>query len=194
MVAVTARRTESDWDLAQAVIARDRKASADFVRLHTDAVQHYVWRRLAPRTEAADDLVQEIMLAAWANLRSYTGEAPLAHWIVSVARHKVNDYYRSRLRYSLPEEAPEETGELPDGGEGPELQLDRAQTAARAARVLEELREDYALLLRWRYWDGFSAKEMAAETGRSEKSIERMLARARREFGLKWTTQEGGRA
>lgn len=191
MVAATAKVTQADWELAQAVIARDRKASAEFVRLYTDAVQRYVLRRVTPRTEVVDDLVQEILLAAWRNLRSYTGEAPLAHWISGVARFKVNDYYRARLRESLAVEGEDGAEEVAETGEGPELQWGRREVAMQAARVLDGLREEYALLLRWRYWEGLSAKEMAVETGRSEKSIERMLARARREFGWQWSQQEG---
>ena len=52
--------------LVRAVVAKDRKATAEFVDLHMDAVFSFVRRRLAPRYEAVDDLVQDIFLEAWA--------------------------------------------------------------------------------------------------------------------------------
>jgi DNA-directed RNA polymerase specialized sigma24 family protein len=38
----------------------------------------------------------------------------------------------------------------------------------------------------WRYWEEASAREMAAKTGKTEKAIERLLARARVEFRERW--------
>lgn len=152
----------------------------------------YIVKRLAPRIEAADDLTQEVMLAAWSSLKSYTGEAPLAAWVLGVARFKVQDHYRSKLREALiagEEESPEDS---PDPAPGNFEVLIQVENARRAAQVLEEIREDYALLLRWRYWDAQSTKDMASQVGRTEKSVERMLQRARNEFRRLWIEREGG--
>ncbi len=189
---IVAEQVQADLELVRAVLARDRKASADFVRFYTDQVHRYVWRRLAPRTELAEDLVQEIMLAAWSGLKNYTGEAPLAHWISAVARFKVSDYYRARLRAVEAVEDDSAAANVEDRAERPDLQVEKTLLAERAARILGQMREEYAVVLRWRYWEGFSAREMAADIGRSEKSIERTLARARREFERIWIAQEGG--
>jgi RNA polymerase sigma factor (sigma-70 family) len=174
------------------VLARDRKAGADFVRLYSHLVYRYVAKRLAPRLDLAEDLTQDIMLASWTALKSYTGEAPLAHWLLGIARFKVQDYYRAKLRHALRESEAEAADALPDPGPGVFEQFARDNDAARAAEVLRGMREDYALLLRWRYWDGLSASEMAAESEGSIKSVERMLQRARQEFRRLWLAQEGG--
>jgi RNA polymerase sigma factor (sigma-70 family) len=53
---------------------------------------------MAPRSEAADDLTQEVFLAAWQGLKHFRGDASLRQWLLGIARHKVEDYYRRRLR------------------------------------------------------------------------------------------------
>src|SRR5438034_8469489 len=62
------------------------------------AVKSYVHSRLAPRADHADDVVQDVFLAAWENLRAYRGNSSLQSWLMGIARNKVKDYYRARLR------------------------------------------------------------------------------------------------
>lgn len=54
----------SDRELVAEVLAKDRKATAEFVARYADHVYGYVRRRLIPHTDLVDDLVQEIFLAA----------------------------------------------------------------------------------------------------------------------------------
>lgn len=176
----------TDLDLVQAALLRDRKAAARLVELHADAVHAYVWRRLAPKVDMVDDLTQEVFLAAWRGLDSFTGAAPLRNWLLSIARHKVEDYYRRTLAaVCVPVDGDEESepgvalADL-DGD------MDAAQKARKVAKVISELPYEYAIVLRWRYWEDRSAREMAQATGRTEKAIERLVARARAKFREQW--------
>jgi RNA polymerase sigma factor (sigma-70 family) len=64
--------------------------------------------------------------------------------------------------------------------------MDRANLEGRVRGILEELPEVYGLALLWRYWERRSAKEIAETTGKTEKAVERILARARAQFKRKW--------
>src|SRR5438552_9919032 len=92
---------ESDWaddmKLVADVLAKDRKATAEFVSRYVDYVYSYVRRRVMPNSSAAEDLLQEVFLASWKNLQNYRADAPLRHWLLGIARHKVEDYYRRQL-------------------------------------------------------------------------------------------------
>lgn len=180
-----------DLTLAQAILARDRKATARFVGLHSDKVNAYVWRRLAPKVEMVDDVVQEVFLASWRAIGSYTGRSPLEGWIMAIARFKVEDYYRKVLSRQFDQLEPDE-GEsaLPAVEIDLDAGLDGLREAKRAAEILEELPYEYTLALRWRYWEGQSAKAMAISSGRTEKAIERLLARAREQFKQRWMQTE----
>jgi RNA polymerase sigma factor (sigma-70 family) len=137
-----------------------------------------------------DDLVQEVFLAAWESLPGWRGDSPLVSWLQGIARHKVENYYRGRLRAALPlDEAAEE---LPNAAAAEEMEqlLDRERVAEKIGRILGTLPEAYSLALLWRYWEQCSAQEMARRTGKSEKAIERLLARARETFRERWKRVE----
>ena len=183
---VTDTNAADDIRLVSEVLRKDRKATAEFVERYTDCVYSYVRRRVMPRAEAVEDLVQEVFLAAWRSLGNFRGEASLRHWLRGIARHKVEDYYRKRLRE--PEVRVEIEEALPELTFVPryEEQLDRASNLQKMQRVLARLPETYGLVLLWRYLEQRSAREMAQLTGKSEKAIERLLARAREHFRKEW--------
>ena len=174
-----------DVALVTAVLQRDRKATAEFVDTYTDAVYSFIRRRLAPRHDVVEDLVQEVFIAAWENLNSFRGASPLRAWLLGIARHKVEDYYRRLLQAAQPLE-PVVAEELPDAALDMEAIADRERTEQRARQVLDELPKHYSVALRWRYWEKRSARQMAEATGRSEKAVERLLARAREQFRMRW--------
>ena len=176
----------SDVALVAAVLRKDRKATAEFVALYADQLYAYLRSRLAPRYDQADDLVQEVFLAAWESLSQYRGTGSLRAWIMGIARHKVEDYYRRRLRdpdsleeTELDPEAPTPVLDFPQA-------LERDQLREHTLLVLQGLPERYRLVLLWRYWETASARDMALKTGKTEKAIERLLARARAEFRQRW--------
>jgi RNA polymerase sigma factor (sigma-70 family) len=64
--------------------------------------------------------------------------------------------------------------------------LEQDELRRNTRRVLASLPEQYRLALIWRYWEKSSAREMALKAGKTEKAIERLLARARAEFRERW--------
>ncbi len=183
---VSATAGEEDVGLVAAVLRKDRKATADFVARFADDVYAYVRSRLAPRYDQVDDLAQEVFLAAWKSLPRYRGEGSLRSWIGSIARHKVEDYYRHCLR--TPEsldDSETNAGKIEPSFDLREV-LQREDLCSETMRILEELPERYRLALIWRYWDKASAREMALKTEKTEKAMERLLARAREEFRQRW--------
>src|SRR5262249_46949550 len=98
----TGHGVNDDVALVTAVLQRDRKATAEFVNTCTDAVYSFIRRRLSPRHDLVDDLVQEVFIAAWESLNSFRGTSPLRAWLLGIARHKVEDYYRRLLQSVQP--------------------------------------------------------------------------------------------
>ena len=176
------RVPESELELIRAVLARDRKATAEFVALHADAVYSYVSRRLFPRQDHADDLVQEVFLAALQNLPQFKGASTVRGWLMGIARHRVQDHYRDRLReISLDEAESEPAVEQPF-----EDWIQEEQLRERIEAILTDLPESYRLALLWRYWEKCSGAEMAQRAGKTQKAIERLLMRAREQFRRRW--------
>ena len=175
-------------ELIAGVLAKDRKATAEFVDCCTDWVYPFIRRRVVPRSEFAEDIMQDILVAAWQALPSFRGDASLRSWILSIARHKLNDYYRRRIREC-------ENNEDETSGEEQSItplfdeQLDVAAQQEKVRETLSTLPEAYALALLWRYREDKSVREMAELTGKTEKAIERLLARARETFQKRWNNE-----
>jgi len=179
---------QGDLRLVAAILRRDRKATAQFVSEYADAIYGYVRYRLASRSDRVDDVVQDVFVAALASLTSFRGSSSLRSWLLGIARHKVEDYYRERLR----EPQALEADDLPEpAADGPLVDeaIDRERMQARAHDVLRRLPEAYGVALMWRYWEGRSVREIAGATGRTEKGVERLLARARARFKELWETR-----
>ena len=173
--------------LLDAVLKKDRKATAEFVSRYADPIYGYVSQRLAPRADLVEDLVQEVFLVALQKLDTFAGKSSVLAWLLGIAKHKVEDLYRARLR------EPESFSDIEDSSQSGPVDLpkfdeliDRARAQEKTQRILARLPEAYGLVLLWRYWEDHSTKEMVAQTGRTEKAMERLLARARAYFRRLW--------
>jgi RNA polymerase sigma-70 factor (ECF subfamily) len=131
-------RGDDDVALVTTVLQRDRKATAEFVKTYTDAVYSFIHRRLSPRHDLVDDPVQEFFIAAWENLGSFRGRSPLRAWLLGIARHKIEDYYR-RLLQSARELDAAVADELRATELNTEEIADRKRTQDRARQVLGRL-------------------------------------------------------
>ena len=175
----------ADLALRDAISDRDRKAIAELVSRHADAIYRFIHHRL-DRHEAVEDLVQEVFLAALRGIGDYRVESSLRTWLFAIARHKIADYYRERLRAlvldddDMPSDEPASEPRIDES-------LDRRRLEEKARAVLSMLPDAYRAVLVCRYWDQRSVGEIAEMTGKTEKSIERLLARARQQFKHRWT-------
>jgi RNA polymerase sigma-70 factor, ECF subfamily len=174
-------------ELVALVLRRDRKAAARFVAAHIDAVYAYTRHRLTPRADLVDDVVQDVFLAALNGLAEFQGHSSLRTWLIAIARHKIDDVYRQRLRspaafedlHVVDERSLSETTSFDE-------EIDTARVRAKTRHILARMPERYGLMLLWRYWERRSTREMAAAIGTTEKSVERTLARARARFRALW--------
>lgn len=177
----------ADRALVAAIANNDRKAAAELIAAHADAVYSYVRHRLSSRADRVDDLVQDVFLAGLSSIRSYRGMSSLRGWLLGIARHKVEDFYRHRLREPDPLlDETEDAGGPALEDPGMEERIDRGRAARRTRRILRHLPEAYAVVLLWRYWEHRSVKDIAAASGRTDKAVERLLARARLRFRELW--------
>jgi RNA polymerase sigma-70 factor (ECF subfamily) len=176
----------ADWRLVSEVLAKDRKATAEFVAHCADWIYPFVRHRLVPRADLIEDLIQEIVFAAWQALPRFRGDADLRSWVMGIARHKLEDYYRKRtheIEISEEDEDPPQPAVML----GFEQHLDSAALQKKVQKTLAMLPEAYTLALIWQYRDEKSIREMAQLTGKTEKAMERLLARARESFRRRWS-------
>jgi RNA polymerase sigma-70 factor (ECF subfamily) len=144
-----------------------------------------VWRQayaLVGDVHVAEDITSETMLALLKNIDRLDSDAPkIAGWLRVVVRCKAADYQRGaiRNRNKLAVAAGSTNGHA--GGE-PSLPLETEETRAQVLRILDELPDRQRVVLEWKYLDALRVREIAQRLGDSEKAVETVLYRARREF------------
>ena len=169
-------RADPDDELLPAVAAGDARACASLVDRHADRVHGLASRLLGDATEA-DDVSQEVFIAAWKHAGRWRpgGSARFSTWLTRVTLNACRD----RLRTRRPS-APVDVLESLPGDIGPERRTLEAERVTRVRAALEELppRQREALVLC--HYHGLRQDEAAAAMELSVDALESLLARARR--------------
>ena len=138
---------------------------------------------LVQNISVAEEIVSETFLAFVRSIPSFDVEAIHLHgWLRGVIQHKVADQRRqsSKHRRLLTAARDQSVG----GNESAEVSspLEIEETRQDVLAVLDRLPELQRLVLEWKHAEAQSVREIAARLGQSEKSVESMLYRARKEF------------
>lgn len=171
------------------MLGGDARAFDEFFERFFPGLYRFARARLSRDVAAAEEVVQETLCRAMAKLHTFRGEASLFTWLCTFCRHEISALHRARRRQGheveLLEDAAEIRGALESlsGGDGdPELSAHRREIARLVQVTLDHLPARYASALEWKYSDGLSVREIAANLEVSEKAAESLLTRARGAF------------
>jgi RNA polymerase sigma-70 factor, ECF subfamily len=148
----------------------------------------FVWRQahaLLCDSHAAEDVTSEVMLALLRNIQNLESEVPkLGGWLRTVVRCKAADHQRAviRSRAKMAVVATRLAADGSNGQPGPSVPLEVVETKSRVHLALDALPERQRIVLEWKYLEGLSVRDMADRLGETEKAVESVLYRARREF------------
>ncbi|MBQ1307836.1 MAG: sigma-70 family RNA polymerase sigma factor [Erysipelotrichaceae bacterium] len=126
-----------------------------------------------------DDLLQEIYLQAYEKFNTLNNGEAFKAWILTIARNKVNDYYRSRARdMSVPLEE-----------NIPVVSIHRTvdETVRETLRSLSVSDREILYLF---YWDELSLKEISERLKLPEGTIKSRLHYARKRFKERYPKEE----
>ncbi|PHI21254.1 hypothetical protein CEQ90_04345 [Lewinellaceae bacterium SD302] len=133
----------------------------------------------------ARDLSQDILLKIFLRINQLRTVDSLQAWVDAVARNHCLSYLRKSGRHRT-EDINAHAADLLSPDE--ELRAERLQLSARIKKLrstLRELGEEERQLLKWRYEDKLSIKEIAAKTGQGESAVKMRLARSRERLARK---------
>lgn len=168
------------------LIAAAHQGDADAWRTLYERWLPWVWRyacTLIRDTHAAEDITSEAMTAWVKRLEESGGDAPqLAAWLRTVVRNKAADHHRRTGRHRRALEDAASWVVQHDGDDDPGRGLVDCEDRNDVATALEQLPENYRLALEWKYGHSLSVGAIAERTGVTEKSVEAVLYRARKEF------------
>jgi RNA polymerase sigma-70 factor (ECF subfamily) len=136
-------------------------------------VYHYLYTRLKNEQDAAD-LLQHVFLQAWKHAQSYDpGRGSIATWLLSIARNRLIDFYRT----SRPSLSWESIPDITSTEQNPEARVISQETIAQVKKILEALPLAEQELLALRFAARLSSAEIAPLIGKSEAATKKQLTR-----------------
>ncbi|GAB4167892.1 MAG: sigma-70 family RNA polymerase sigma factor [Rhodocyclaceae bacterium] len=147
-------------------LAGDGPAYHVFLGELSGHLRAFFGRRLSRVPGEVEDLVQESLLAVHNQRHTYDATRPLTAWAYAIARYKLVDFLRRRLREDLLNDPLDDEIELLAGSD------DEAAEARRdLARLLDGLPDRHRLPIVHVKIEGLSVAETARLTGMSESAV-----------------------
>lgn len=141
---------------------------------HLPPLERFVKFRVGNQPDA-EDLLQEVLAAAYRNRDTVSSEAAFKPWILGIARNKCNDYFRARAkRMEIPLESLDETA-LTVGLHGVTVKTVVSET-------LEALGDTDRQILYLSYFKDLPQAEIAARLGIPVGTVKSRLFHAKQQF------------
>ena len=96
--AVAQEREFDERTLLEGVARRQPEAVAMFHRRYLARVYSFLYYRVGGSAEDAEEVAQDVFLAAIANAGRFRGESTAVSWLYGIARHKASDFLRRQKR------------------------------------------------------------------------------------------------
>ena len=153
---------------------QDPSRFAELYELHFERVYAYIVRRVRERS-AAEELTSHVFHQALANLGKFKWRgAPFAAWLFRIARNSIADRAQRLLR----EAGREVSLQPPDPVASSEVDLEQIETISRVYKLVDELPWDQRHVIRLRFAEEKSIREIAQQLSRSEGAIKQLQFRA----------------
>lgn len=136
--------------------------------------------------EDGEELVNDIMLAAINSLPGFNHQSNEFTWLCGIAKHKIIDFYRKKKLKTILFSVNPMFEEVADKALGPEEESLKNELKKEIKGVFRDLSEGYRKLLRLKYVDGRSMKEIAVSLKTTVKAVESKLVRAKKAFKQQW--------
>ncbi len=152
-----------------------------FERLYAEnrnAVERYVRFKVSNRFDA-DDILQEIHIAAYRSFPSLKNKDAFKGWIISIARNKLNDYFREKARrMDIPVES---ISNLSTG-----VSLSGRTVISAVSDTLEQLGDKDKQILYLYFWKEYPQAEIAEKLGIPLGTVKSRLSAAKARFKEKY--------
>jgi len=192
-------------------------AQSETVALHRPYLYRYALAKLR-RTDIADEVVQDTLMAALEGKTTFRGDSALRTWLTGILKHKIVDWQRREARdplrasasrhVEMESEYEDTTDTLFDSTGGwvtppstwasPEQSLENQRFRELLDSCLAALPAATARAFYLREVEGSTTEEICAELGISESNCWVMLYRARmslrKSLEERWFLKEGARA
>lgn len=152
----------------------DSSRFAELYELHFERVYAFIARRVRERS-ATEELTAHVFHQALANLSKFKWRgAPFASWLYRIARNSIADRAQRLVR----ESAHTSSDQPSEMTAPPEPDLEQVERVARVYQLVDKLPWDQRHVIRMRFAEEKSIREIAEQLSRSEGAIKQLQFRA----------------
>lgn len=179
----------NDSDFVDGLRQRDPAAVQHLTECYLPSIWRFVYVQVGGDDHVAEDIVGEAVLALVRAAAAGVEIQNPAAWLRSVAGNKAQDHFRAaaRVRHLIDQVRHTETAADENDAV---RQQEHSERRAQIREVMDELPERHRLALEWKYIEKLSVREIATRLEQTEKAVESILFRARREFREKLSRKE----
>ena len=151
----------------------------ELLREYGKSAETYVRYKISS-SQDAEDILQETYVRAFSSFDSLNSEESFRPWLISIARNKVNDYYRKKAEM---EEVPYDDAVIQY------VDVNRSVNNT-VSETMKRLTDRERELLHLYYWEDMSVEQIAGELKIPEGPVKSRLYKARKSFEKKYPQEE----
>ena len=162
---------KTDKQLIQSAVAGSERAWLSLVKRYEKRVYNYALR-MSGNSEDAMDIMQDVLLSVYRNLKNYRGEGEFPAWLFRIASFRCIDYFRRRQFHASTDDL-----ELFDETDHhqPELHLTSAQSNRDMTRLMARLPLDQRQVVELKFFQNFTFDEIGGQLGISSNTAKTRL-------------------
>ena len=161
------------------------KKAFDLIVEHMSGKFYYTVFKTVNDEYEAQDILQEIWIRIARNIGSLKDPEAFKKWSYSIVHTVMMDYLKAqkiRGRYNTDLGLEDSLEFIPNEKHGGEADLLQVERRASVLAAVETLPKELQLMIRSRYYENLSEKEIAEVYGTSESTVFRKLAAARKQL------------
>lgn len=166
-----AKSQVSDALLVEMYVSGNESALATLINRHQARLYSFIYSKVSDR-DLADDFFQDTFIKVVNTLKSgnyYNEKGKFLPWVMRISSNLIVDYYRKNKKMKMHRDTDEFSifSIIKDSEPGIEASIIVDQINFDLKKIIEELPEDQKQVLKLRYYNDMSFKEIAECTGTS---------------------------
>lgn len=155
-------------------MAYPKKKFAKLYDEYVEKIYRFVFLKVSSQEEA-QDLTSQVFTKGWKKFRKGDKIDNPPAYLYQIARAEIANHHREKARFQTVQASADQ---IIDPNPGLEEKSKLDSDMATVKNCLTKLNNDYQNVLVWKYIDGYSNKEIAEMSGKSEGAVRVMLHRA----------------
>lgn len=172
----------NERELINSYLNGNSRAFADILSLYLTPLYNFIFR-LTNDNQLSEDIVQEVFIKVWKNLRKFDQKKKFKTWIFTIARNTAIDFLRKNkeIHFSEFENGEEENfieNTLSDTAPLPDEMMIKNEDADALKKALDEIPLFYKEVLLLRYMENLTFEEIGKALNKPLNTVKSQNGRA----------------